>query len=151
MIGMVIIALVSYLTSQNNNSEPVPTISESSQIPSPIPSPIDARASFVIYTNGTLRVFTDPRYHNLSQDVYIEADNPSIIHVKKRETTWADFFGTLPMKLSAECLTTGTGQRFCTNERQKLKFYLNGELKPDALEEVIKDGDELFVSFGDEE
>lgn len=127
------------------------TISESSQISSPTPTPFDARASFVIYTNGTLRIFTDPRYHNLSEDVYLEADDPGIVHVKKPDITWADFFETLPMKLTAECLATGTGQRFCTDENRKLKFYLNGELRPDALDETIQDGDELLVSFGEEE
>ena len=39
---------------------------------------IDRKASFAIFTNGTFRVFTASMYHNLSQDVYIEANNPNL-------------------------------------------------------------------------
>ena len=118
--------------------------------PSPANIETDIKSSFLIYTNGTLRIFSDPRYHNLSADIYLQSDNPNIIHVKKAGTTWDDFFKTLPMKLSNDCLTTGTGQTFCSNTNQQLKFYINEILAPNALDMVINDGDRLLVSFGDE-
>src|SRR3990167_3093923 len=65
---------------------------------SPTPTPkvaekveVDTRASFTIFTNGTLRIFTDPRYHDLSSDVYIESPNSNIVNVKKARITWDDF------------------------------------------------------------
>lgn len=82
--------------------------------------------------------------------MYIQHDNPNIVHIKKIGTTWSDFFKTLPMKLSYDCLTTGTGQTFCSTNNQQLKFYVNGELKPFALDQSIKDGDRLLVSYGSE-
>ena len=122
---------------------------------SPTPTPqateeieVDTRASFTIFTNGTLRIFTDSRYHNLSPDVYIESPNPNIVHIKKAGITWDDFFKTLPMKLEDDCLTTGTGQVFCTNETSALKFYLNEQLDAAALSRVINPGDKLLVSYG---
>lgn len=146
IVGVLAIVLVINSTSQNNNIDPA----NSSLQTSPTTAISDVKASFIIFTNGTLRMFSDPKYHNLSPEVYIQRDNPSIIHAKKPGITWADFFNTLPMKLSIDCLITGTGQTFCSNESQKLKFYLNGQLKPNALEQSIKDGDQLLVSFGDE-
>lgn len=89
-------------------------------------------------------------YHNLSPDVYIESSNPNIVQVKKVDITWNDFFKTLPMSLSRDCLTTGTGQTFCTEGTQTLKFYLNGQLDADALDKKISAGDQLLVSYGDE-
>lgn len=127
--------------SANTPTQPVPTTA---------PKTHDVRASFAIFTNGTLRIFSDSRYHNLSPDVYIQSDNPSTIYVKKPGITWDDFFRTLPMKLSANCLTTGTGQTFCSGETQTLKFYVNGQQTPNALEQSINDGDQLLVSFGSE-
>src|SRR3989338_322848 len=122
---------------------------------SPTPTPqvaekveLDTRASFTIFTNGTLRIFTDSRYHNLSSDVYIESPNSTVVHVKKVEITWDGFFKTLPMKLTSDCLTTGTGQVFCTNETSALKFYINGQLDTAALSRVINSGDKLLVSYG---
>jgi len=112
--------------------------------------PEDKKASFAIFTNGTFRVFTASMYHNQSVDVFIKADNPNVVLVKKENLTWDDFFNTLPFKLTNECLTTGTGETFCTNEESSLKFYINGSENPNALNQIIDPGDKLLVSFGDD-
>ena len=109
----------------------------------------EIQATFTIFTNGTQRIFTDPKYHLLSPDVYLQADSPNTVHVKKRGVTWNDFFKTLPMKLSHDCLTTGTGQVFCTNASQRLVFSINGVVEQYVLDKSIKDGDELLVTYGE--
>jgi hypothetical protein len=108
----------------------------------------DIQASFAIFTNSTFRIFTAAMYHNLSQDVYIEASNPNKVYVKQAGVTWQDFFSTMSLKLSLECLTTGTQQTFCTGSKGTLKFYLNGEKNNNALSQEIKNGDKLLVTFG---
>lgn len=104
-------------------------------------------ASFEIYTKGTKRIFTAAMYHNLSDDVYIEASDPSVIHVERDGVTWGEFFGTLPFSLSEECLATGTGQEFCDGDGGELKFFLNGEGVSGVLGREIGEGDELQVIF----
>ncbi len=126
-------------TSENQNGQP-----------SIRPQIVDKQASFAIFTNGTFRVFTAAMYHNLSPDVFIEVSNPNIIHIKKDGLTWNDFFSTLPFKLTHECLTTGTGQTFCTGSKGTLKFYINGEKSINALDQRINNKDKLLVSFGNE-
>lgn len=111
---------------------------------------VEIKASFAIFTNGTFRIFTATMYHNLSPDVYIESQNPNIVHVKTANITWDHFFKTLPMKLTRDCLTTGTGQTFCTKGNQTLKFYINGRLYANALDRTIDAGDQLLVSYGNE-
>lgn len=111
---------------------------------------VDIRASFAIFTDGTFRVFTASKYHNLSQDIYITAQKPNTVIVKKENITWGDFFKTLPMELSSDCLTTGTGQRFCTNQTKTLKFYINGGKIENFLERKIQNGDKALITFGDE-
>lgn len=127
-------------------------VTETPVFPTPIAQSeaTDLTASFAIFTNGTSRIFTSSRYHNLSTDVYIESSNPNRVHVKKSGVTWKDFFATLPMKLSQDCLTTGTGQTFCTQGLNTLKFYINGQFDAGALDRVINPGDRLLVSYGDE-
>ena len=115
------------------------------------PSPnfsTDKKASFVIFTNGTLRNFSASMYHNLSTDVYILSDNPNIIRIKKDGVTYEYFFKTLPFKLTNNCLTTGTGQLFCTSVDGILKFYLNGNLDANLLDRQIQDGDRVLITFG---
>lgn len=111
---------------------------------------VDYKAGFAIFTHDTFRVFTAPMYHNLSKDIYIAADNPNIIRVKKAGVTWDDFFKTLPLRLTKDCLTTGTKETFCTNGNGILRFYLNGKEDTNALDKQIVNGDSLLISFGTE-
>lgn len=94
------------------------------------------------------RAFTASKYHHQSVDVYITEANPHILTVTRMGIKWGDFFTTLPMKLTRDCLTTGSGEIFCSNETKVLKFYLNGERVEDALAREIQPGDMLLVSFG---
>lgn len=111
---------------------------------------VDYQAGFAIFTNGFFRIFTASMYHNLSKDVYIQADNPNITHVKKRGVTWDDFFKTLPFKLTTDCLITGTKEMFCTNENVSLKFYLNGVKINELLVQEIQEGDRVLITYGNE-
>ena len=107
-------------------------------------------AAFAIFTNGLKRTFTASMYHHLSEDVFITTDNPEVVHVERLSLTWNDFFSTLPFTLTKECLTTGTGQTYCTGDTGTLRFYLNGQLSPDALDLPITKNDQLLVTFGNE-
>lgn len=141
-----VLVAVGFFIFFSSNQKPVSTVRSTSEVQ----TKEVAKAAFAIFTNGTFRVFTSPMYHNLSPDVYIDSSTPSIVQVKKVGVTWDQFFETLPMKLTKECLTTGTGQEFCTKDSQILKFYLNGSLETHALDKEINSGDRLLVSYGDE-
>lgn len=109
---------------------------------------VDYTASFEIITNGLKRDFSNSMYHELDQNVFITSDDPSKVHVKKSGITWDYFFTTLPMRLTSQCLITGTNQQFCSGENGTLRFYLNGKENPNALLEVIKEKDVLRVTYG---
>lgn len=141
------------LTSQNQIQETTsktPTESQQTETSptSTTPDSTPFTASFEIYTNGTKRIFTAAMYHNQSDSVYIQNPDPSVVHVTASGTTWNDFFKTLPFSLYKDCLVTGTQQTFCSNETQKLRFYLNGTEDPGALEKEIQANDKLVVQYG---
>lgn len=143
LIPLILVGGYYFLNKQGNSIENLP-------IPSPTPTvgiAINYQATFSIITNGTARIFTDPKYHNQSEDVYLESTNPSTVTVKKKGITWNDLFKTLPMEISKECLTTGTGQIFCTNDTKKLRFFINDEEDPDALDKEIQNGDFLRIVY----
>jgi hypothetical protein len=126
-------------TSELENSTPTTT--------EPVDIAVDITASFEIYTNGTKRVFSDPRYHNLSDTVFITSDDPNQVRVKRKSIVWSEFFNSLPMELSKDCLVTGTGQEFCTNDTHQLTFTINDTPFPDALDRVINENDILKVEY----
>ena len=154
-ITIIILLVISYFVYSNfikdtNSVSEQKIVIEQGDTSSPTPQAVNKQASFSIFTNGIFRVFTAAMYHNLSDDVYIEASNPNIIKIKKDGITWDDFFKTLPFKLTKDCLTTGTKETFCTGSKGTLKFYLNVEKNENALNQKIKDGDKLLVTFGNE-
>lgn len=148
--ALIIVGFLSFSIFQNKNSEVQVSNPRTPLSPTPEQQNVNLTANFGIYTNGTFRVFTPARYHNQSTDVYITAENPYLIHIKKPNLTWGNFFETLPMKLEKECIVTGTKETFCTNTTKSLKFYINGQLDPNALDKEIQQDDKLFVSYGDE-
>ena len=113
----------------------------------PLPTMTEYTAEFEINTLGTKRTFTNSRYHDLSEDVYIPAENPDIVVVKDFNATWAELFDSLPMSLNKECLITGTNQTFCTNETNQLRFYIKDIEDENALDRKIKEGDVLRVVY----
>lgn len=148
-ISLIIIAIGGVLF-LSTRQERLSKVSTQSSTVAPKETSVDYNASFAIFTRGTFRVFTAPMYHNLSTDVFIQADNPNIIRVKKSGITWDDFFKTLPFRLTNECLTTGTGQTFCTGQTSTLKFYLNGVKNDKLLEREIESGDRVLITYGPE-
>ncbi|MEK7525982.1 MAG: hypothetical protein AAB546_00715 [Patescibacteria group bacterium] len=100
-----------------------------------------------IETFGTERDFSSPKYHNQSPDVFIQSQDPRIVHIRKRGVTWGNFLNTLPMKLTKECLVTETKQTFCSTKDKKLDIRLNGFSDPNALDKKIMPEDYLWVSY----
>ena len=112
-----------------------------------VSAPIDFTARFEIFTKGTRRIFADSKYHNLSSRVYIQNPDPGVVYIKDAGVTWDEFFKTLPMSLNKDCLITGTGQTFCSNESEKLSFILNNLDTSEALDLKIRPNDYLVVRF----
>lgn len=125
------------------------TLKTSVQTPTPTQEirEINIKASFTIVTGNITRSFIAEKYHNQSPDVYIENPDPSVIHVKKIGITWDDFFKTLPMMLTKDCLITGDGETLCNEKGGTLIFYLNDVETPDLLDNEIKDGDKALINF----
>ena len=152
IIAITLIGSILYFFIQKESSDtPQVTITELEKITTSstetVDNAVDYSASFEIYTNGTKRVFSDPRYHNLSDTVFINSEDPNLVRIKRKDVVWSEFFNSLPMELSKDCLVTGTGQEFCTNDTHQLTFTINGTPSPNALDRVINDNDTLVIIY----
>ncbi len=86
-------------------------------------------------------------YFNRSEVAYIEASNPGRVVIAKEGVTWGQFLSTLPFSINQNCIVTGTKETICSNQTQKLTFYINGEQTADALTRSIKQGDNLSIRY----
>ena len=145
IVIFIIILAISAFTILNRSS------SLQTASPTPIPQASDEKvnikASFTIITGNITRSFKAEKYHNQSADVYIESSDPTVVYVTKKGITWDDFFKTLPMKLTKECLTTGDKETFCDGRGGTLKFFLNDVETPDLLNKEIIEGDKTLIKF----
>jgi len=141
VISLVIFAFVFFNKSQTQKT------SVSSPSPTPQMREVNIKASFTIVTGTITRSFNAEKYHNQSPDVYVENPDPTIVHVTKNGITWDDFFKTLPMKLTKDCLITGDGETLCNGKNDALKFYLNDIQTSDLLDKEIRDGDKALIQY----
>jgi hypothetical protein len=107
-------------------------------------------ARFLIFTNGTKRILSSNGYLLQWPYAYLRSDGPTVIHVAKQGVHWQDFFQSLPLTLTAQCLGISQIQQFCTEGENTLKFYLNGVKQDNLLSLEIHDGDRLLISYGAE-
>lgn len=115
--------------------------------PTPTPEVVNITASFTIITGNITRSFKAEKYHNRSADIYITADDPTLVHVTKKGITWDDFFKTLPMKLTKDCLITGDGETLCDGKEGSLQFFLNDIEDQNLLDKEIKQNDQILIEF----
>lgn len=152
IVGALLVgALIFWLVRSNETTEPVAKDSAATSVEVKKSEPEKPyTAKFAIYSNGFYRAFSLPMYHNLSKKAYITAPDTHVVRVDKPGITWDQFFKTLPFELSYECLVAGTGEQFCNNDTNSLKFYINGTRTTDILSKKIQKDDELLVSYGQE-
>lgn len=136
-IILVVIAVGAFLLKPNSATAPAEVKSQSTNI----------TAFFAIITDSITRSFVNPKYHNQSEDVFITAEEPSLVHVAKTGIKWSDFFATLPMKVTRDCLITGDGETLCNGQQGTLKFYLNGTEDKYLLDREIKQNDRALIQF----
>lgn len=132
---------------RSQTKSPTTTLPTQAPITSPVSENVPIKANFTIITGNITRSFKAEKYHNRSPDVYIQSDDPTIIHVKKAGITYDDFFKTLPMKLTKDCLITGDGETLCSGKNGTLKFYLNDIETPNLLYKQIKEGDKILIKY----
>lgn len=147
IFATVIVLMIGFLFFKNSQPQITTVQNASTPLPTPLDEKVDIKASFTIITGKITRSFKAEKYHNLSSDVYIESSDPTIIYVKKSGITWDDFFKTLPMKLTKDCLTTGDGEIYCNGKEGTLKFFLNNREDENLLDREIKNGDRILIEY----
>ncbi len=108
------------------------------------------RATFAVFTNGLEHIFEGDDYYLRTPQAYIERDQPQTVIIALDSVTWRTFFNSLPISLDEECFVTDENHQYCTNQSQTLQFYLNEKPTPGVLDQPIRPGDQLLITYGEE-
>lgn len=123
-------------------------------------------ADWKIYTNG--KVLDEATWEPLTMDmsnpdkpvtssfIHLDKGAPApekagdIIHMHATGVPLWIFFKSVGMDFGKDCLALRTGEKFCNDGKNALKFYVNGKPNSEWENYVFKDLDKILISYGDE-
>jgi len=142
--GLAATLVLVFIPSKSSTDLPKPAIEAS---PFPLADQ-GYKARFSIFINNFKLTFNDQKYFNQLPGAFITNQDPNLIYVKKLGITWGDFFNSLGLKLTSDCLLSDNGDLFCTGGKGTLKFFLNGDRTDGSvLDREIDQNDELVIRY----
>ncbi len=71
-----------------------------------------------------------------------------MVHLHWSGVTVHDFFESLGMNLTDQCLTLDTGEEYCSDETNTLKLYANNERVESITSYLWEDLDRVLITYG---
>ncbi len=105
-------------------------------------------AAILVKIFGDTFDFSAPAYQIKSTWIHFEGNDGSTIHKHATGVTLGFLFDTLSLGLDDQCFEFQDGRSFCTNEENKLVFYINDEQVPDIRDYEVMENDRILVSYG---
>jgi hypothetical protein len=145
MTVLVMAFVISSLTHTDSHTHPIGTSYGDT---------VHVHADFLMYINNERIRFTDQKYQSTPEhahhaSLHFHDGNDEVIHRHADGVTLADFFQSIGMTITNECLTLDTGSTYCTNERETLLLMVNGEPMRDIERYIIGEEDQILLYYGD--
>jgi hypothetical protein len=106
-------------------------------------------AAFAVKLNGTKLDFSDNKYQVKSRFMHVENRDGDTLHRHATGVPVAEFFKSIKMNVTDSCFTTDNGTKYCSNGKQNLEFYVNGNKTKSIADYVFNDDDRILVVYGD--
>lgn len=124
--------------------------------PETLRQPVHWHADFRVVIRGHPFSFDDPRYvsneeRELSPNAHIHAPRFNVVHVHREQTTWGEFLTSLGVGLTQVCLQLPGEPELCSNDDERLRFFVNGVEVDDIRFLAIADLQRLLVYYGPED
>ncbi len=114
-----------------------------------------AHANLKVVLNGKPIDFTLDKYQSkegkeLNEYVHLHDGVGDVIHLHKKGLTLGDFFTSLKISFTKECLTLDTGEKFCNTDRGSAgpHLYVNGKANESYEKYVPSDLDRILITYG---
>jgi hypothetical protein len=145
LLSIIMVAYVlGFISPDSESTHPVGTSTDTE---------VHVHGDFKLYIGDERIRFTDPKYqstpeHTHHVSLHFHDGNDEVIHRHADNVTLSDFFSSLDMSLTNECLTLSNGEDYCTNETETLMLLINGERTLNVTEYIINEEDRILVYYG---
>jgi hypothetical protein len=106
-------------------------------------------AAFAVKINGTKLDFSDNKYQVKSRFMHVENGDGDTLHRHATGVHVAEFFKSIKMNVTDSCFTNDNGTKYCSNGKENLEFYVNGNKTKSIADYVFNDDDRILVVYGD--
>jgi len=106
-------------------------------------------AAFAVKLNGTKLDFSDNKYQVKSRFMHVENGDGNTLHRHATGVPVAEFFKSIKMNVTDSCFTNDNGTKFCSNGKENLEFYVNGNKTKSIADYVFNDDDRILIVYGD--
>ena len=107
-------------------------------------------ASLLVRIFGDKFDFGVPSYQIKSSWIHFEESDGNTIHRHASGVALGYLFDTLLIGVNSQCYMFPDGRQFCTNDDYSLKYFINHQPVSSINDYVIKDGDRILITFGNE-
>ena len=106
-------------------------------------------AAFAVKLNGTKLDFSDNKYQVKSRFMHVENGDGNTLHRHATGVPVAEFFKSIKMNATDSCFTNDNGTKYCSNGKENLEFYVNGNKTKSIADYVFNDDDRILIEYGD--
>ncbi|MES2966298.1 MAG: hypothetical protein V4668_00760 [Patescibacteria group bacterium] len=115
---------------------------------------VHVHGDFRMYINDDRIRFTEDKYqssveHTNHVSLHFHDGNDEVIHRHADGVTLTDFFTSLGMTLTNECVAMDSGTEYCTNDSETLLLIVNGERVTNVEEYIFSEEDRILLYYGD--
>ena len=106
-------------------------------------------AAFAVKLNGTKLDFSDNKYQVKSRYMHVENQDGDTLHRHATGVPVAEFFKSIKMNVTDACFTNDNGTKYCSNGKENIEFYVNGNKTKSIADYVFNDDDRILIVYGD--
>ena len=123
--------------------------------------PVGTSHDGVVHVHGDFRLyigderirFTDEKYqsstaHTHHASLHFHDGNDEVIHRHADNVTFSEFFASIGLTITNDCLTLDTGVKHCTDTDNKLILFVNGTPVSDITSYIFAEKDRIFMYYG---
>ncbi len=107
-------------------------------------------ASMLVRIFGDKFDFSAPAYQIKNSWIHFEGQDGATVHRHSSGVTLGYLFETLGIIIDENCYIFPDGREFCTSDEYSIKYFINHQPEESINDYVLKEGDRILISYGDE-